>query len=173
MQKMPFGENAIVAIAMYSGYNQEDSVILNRGSLKRGFMRGLYYSVYKDEEHRNVASGREERLPSLVRMRREATRTRSYHAVQDNGIPMKNAMLQENDVVIGKVVNLRNDPHGFQYKDLSTTHKSAEPCRVDGVWQDKNSDGYPFVKVRVCLGAYSDRLAISLRRGVPRRVRWV
>ncbi len=149
MHKMPFGENAIVAIACYSGYNQEDSVILNRNSLKRGFMRGLYYSMYKDEEHRNVASGREERF---ARARRESTRgykNTSYHAIQDNGIPIKNSIIQENDVIIGKVVNLRNDPHGFQYKDLSTTHKSAEPCRVDAVWQDKNSDGYPFVKVRV------------------------
>ena len=149
MPKMPFGENAIVAIACYSGYNQEDSVILNRNSLKRGFMRGLYYSVYKDEEHRNVASGREERF---ARPRQESTRgykNTSYHAIQENGIPAKNSIIKENDVVIGKVVNLRNDPHGFQYKDLSTTHKSAEACRVDGVWQDKNSDGYPFVKVRV------------------------
>ena len=150
MPKMPFGENAIVAIACYSGYNQEDSVILNRNSLKRGFMRGLYYTMYKDEEHRNVASGREERF---ARPRQESTRgykNTSYHAIHDNGIPQKNAIIQENDVVIGKVVNLRNDPHGYLYKDLSTTHKSAEACRVDGVWQDKNSDGYPFVKVRVC-----------------------
>ena len=150
MHKMPFGENAIVAIACYSGYNQEDSVILNRNSLKRGFMRGLYYTMYKDEEHRNVASGREERF---ARARQESTRgykNTSYHAIHDNGIPQKHSILQENDVVIGKVVNLRNDPHGYLYKDLSTTHKSAEPCRVDGVWQDKNSDGYPFVKVRVC-----------------------
>jgi DNA-directed RNA polymerase II subunit RPB2 len=150
MPKMPFGENAIVAIACYSGYNQEDSVILNRNSLKRGFMRGLYYTMYKDEEHRNVASGREERF---ARARQESTRgykNTSYHAIHDNGIPQKNAIIQENDVVIGKVVNLRNDPHGYLYKDLSTTHKSAEACRVDGVWQDKNSDGYPFVKVRVC-----------------------
>lgn len=149
MQKLPFGENAIVAIACYSGYNQEDSVILNRNSLKRGFMRGLYYSVYKDEEHRNVASGREERF---AKPRQETTRgfkNTSYHAVGENGIPIKHSIVGENDVLVGKVVNLRNDPHGFQYKDLSTTHKSAEPCRVDGVWQDKNSDGYPFVKVRV------------------------
>lgn len=149
MEKLPFGENAIVAIACYSGYNQEDSVILNRNSLKRGFMRGLYYSVYKDEEHRNVASGREERF---AKPRQEATRgfkNTSYHGVSENGIPVRNAIVQENDVVIGKIVNLRNDPHGFQFKDLSTTHKSAEPCRIDSVWQDKNSDGYPFVKVRV------------------------
>jgi len=57
--------------------------------------------------------------------------------------------LQENDVVIGKVVNLRNDTAGYSYRDASTTHKNSEACRIDGVWQDKNSDGYPFIKVRV------------------------
>jgi DNA-directed RNA polymerase II subunit RPB2 len=149
MEEMPSGSNAIVAIACYSGYNQEDSVILNRGSLNRGFMRGLYYTVYKDEEHRNVASGREERFS---KPRQETTRgykNTSYAAIHENGIPIKHSVVQENDVVIGKVVNLKSDPHGFVYRDLSTTHKSSETARIDGVWQDKNADGYPFVKVRV------------------------
>jgi len=149
MEEMPCGANAIVAIACYGGYNQEDSVILNRGALNRGFMRGLYYTVYKDEEHRNVASGREERFS---KPRQESTRgykNTSYSALQDNGIPQKHSIVHENDVVIGKVVNLKSDPHGFLYRDLSSTHKNAEAARIDGVWQDKNSDGYPFVKVRV------------------------
>jgi DNA-directed RNA polymerase II subunit RPB2 len=73
----------------------------------------------------------------------------SYAAIGENGIPLLNAMVQENDVVIGKCVNLRNDQAGYAYRDASTTHKNTEPCRIDGVWTDKNSDGYPFVKVRV------------------------
>jgi DNA-directed RNA polymerase II subunit RPB2 len=149
MQEMPSGCNSIVAIACYSGYNQEDSVILNRGSLNRGFMRGLYYTVYKDEEHRNVASGREERFSKPKQESTRAYKNTSYAAVHENGIPVKNSIVQENDVLIGKVVNLRNDPHGYLFRDLSTTHKNCEPARIDGVWQDKNSDGYPFVKVRV------------------------
>ena len=149
MNEMPSGCNSIVAIACYSGYNQEDSVILNRGSLNRGFMRGLYYTVYKDEEHRNVASGREERFSKPKQESTRAYKNTSYAAVHENGIPVKNSIVQENDVLIGKVVNLRNDPHGYLFRDLSTTHKNCEPARIDGVWQDKNSDGYPFVKVRV------------------------
>jgi DNA-directed RNA polymerase II subunit RPB2 len=148
-EDMPFGCNAIVAIACYSGYNQEDSVIINRDAMNRGFMRGLYYTMYKDEEHRNIASGREERF---MKPRHESTRgykSSSYAAMDDSGIPRRNAVLQENDVVIGKVIHLRNDPHGYLYRDVSTTHKSSESCRVDNVWQDKNSDGYPFTKVRV------------------------
>ena len=149
MHEMPYGMNAIVAIACYGGYNQEDSIIMNKSSVQRGCMRGLYYTMYKDEEHRNVTSGREEKFMKPMKHNTRKYKNTSYHAVNENGIPILNATLQENDVVIGKVVNLRNDPAGYSYRDASTTHKNMEPCRIDGVWQDKNSDGYPFVKVRV------------------------
>jgi DNA-directed RNA polymerase II subunit RPB2 len=147
--EMPSGDNIMVAIGCYGGYNQEDSVILNKGAINRGLFRTLYYTIYKDEEHRNIASGKEEKF---VRPRRENTRgfkTSSYHAVGDNGVPILNAIIKENDVVIGKVTSIKNDANGYQYRDSSSTHKNSENCRVDGVWQDRNSDGYPFVKVRV------------------------
>jgi DNA-directed RNA polymerase II subunit RPB2 len=149
MHEMPYGMNAIVAIACYGGYNQEDSIIMNRSSVQRGFMRGLYYTMYKDEEHRNITSGREEKFMKPMKHLTRKYKNTSYAGVSDSGIPILNATLQENDVIIGKVVNLRNDSAGYAYRDASTTHKNTEPCRVDGVWQDKNSDGYPFVKVRV------------------------
>jgi len=149
MHEMPAGMNAIVAIACYGGYNQEDSIIMNRSSVNRGFMRGLYYTMYKDEEHRNVTSGREEKFMKPQKHATRKYKNSSYAAIGENGLPILNATLQENDVVIGKVVNLRNDTAGYAYRDASTTHKNTEPCRIDGVWQDKNSDGYPFIKVRV------------------------
>ena len=148
LQEMPFGYNAIVAIGIYSGYNQEDSVILNRGALDRGLFRSLYYTIYKDEEHRNVASGKEEKFAKARRENTRGFKNSSYHAVQENGMPAVNSIIQANDVIIGKVTNLKQDSHGYTFRDSSTTHKGAEACRVDGVWQDKNSDGYPFIKVR-------------------------
>ena len=148
MHEMPFGMNAIVAIACYGGYNQEDSIIMNRSAVRRGLFRGLYYTMYKDEEHRNVTSGREEKFMRPMKHNTRKYKTTSYAAIGDNGIPILNATLEENDVVIGKVVNLRNDQSGYAYRDASTTHKNTEPCRIDGVWTDKNSDGYPFIKVR-------------------------
>lgn len=147
--EMPFGTNAIVAIGIYGGYNQEDSVILNKSAVNRGLFRSLYYTMYKDEEHRNVTSGKEEKFMKPQRATTRGFKTSSYQAIQDNGLPRVGTTLQENDVVIGKVTNLKQDPNGYAYRDSSTTHKNSEACRVDGVWQDKNSDGYPFVKVRV------------------------
>ena len=148
MHEMPFGMNAIVAIACYGGYNQEDSVIMNKSAVERGFFRGLYYGMYKDEEHRNVTSGREEKFMKPQKHTTRKYKNTSYEAISESGLPIINSVLQENDVVIGKVVNLRNDAAGYAFRDASTTHKNSEPCRIDGVWQDKNSDGYPFIKVR-------------------------
>ena len=42
---MPAGENCIVAIASYSGYNQEDSIILNKSSINRGFLWVLFIKI--------------------------------------------------------------------------------------------------------------------------------
>jgi DNA-directed RNA polymerase II subunit RPB2 len=148
-EDMPFGMNAIVAIGIYGGYNQEDSVILNKSAVNRGLFRTLYYTMYKDEEHRNVTSGKEEKFMRPSRDNTRGFKTSSYHAVREDGLPAVGAIIQENDVVIGKVTNLKQDANGYAYRDSSTTHKNSETCRVDGVWQDKNSDGYPFVKVRV------------------------
>jgi len=149
MQEMPFGMNAIVAIACYGGYNQEDSIIMNRSAVNRGLFRGLYYTMYKDEEHRNVTSGREEKFMRPQKHNTRKFKNTSYAAINENGIPILHAPIEENDVIIGKVVNLRHDTAGYAFRDASTTHKNAESGRIDGVWQDKNSDGYPFVKVRV------------------------
>ena len=149
MQEMPFGMNAVVAIACYGGYNQEDSIIMNRSAVNRGLFRGLYYTMYKDEEHRNVTSGREEKFMRPQKHNTRKFKNTSYAAVNENGIPILHATIGEEDVVIGKVVNLRHDTAGYTFRDASTTHKNAESGRIDGVWQDKNSDGYPFVKVRV------------------------
>ena len=148
MHEMPFGMNAVVAIACYGGYNQEDSIIMNKSAVARGFMRGLYYGMYKDEEHRNVTSGREEKFMRPAKHNTRKYKNTSYAAISDSGLPILHSTIQENDVVIGKVVNLRNDSAGYAFRDVSTTHKNAETCRIDGVWQDKNSDGYPFIKVR-------------------------
>ena len=46
---LPSGQNAIVAIATYSGYNQEDSIIMNQSSIDRGLFRTVFYRTYKEE----------------------------------------------------------------------------------------------------------------------------
>lgn len=50
ISELPAGINAIVGIATYTGYNQEDSLVLNKSSVDRGFFRSIYYRSYRDEE---------------------------------------------------------------------------------------------------------------------------
>ncbi|VDO69019.1 unnamed protein product [Schistosoma margrebowiei] len=52
-RELPAGINAIVAIATYTGYNQEDSVIINESAIQRGFFRSEFYRTYKDQETRH------------------------------------------------------------------------------------------------------------------------
>jgi DNA-directed RNA polymerase II subunit RPB2 len=53
----PAGENAILAICTYEGYNQEDSIIMNQSAIERGFFRSLYYKSKIDSERINKGMG--------------------------------------------------------------------------------------------------------------------
>ena len=48
---MPIGSNPIVAMACFTGYNQEDSIILNQSAIERGLYRSAFYRTYKAEEN--------------------------------------------------------------------------------------------------------------------------
>ncbi|KAF4680415.1 DNA-dependent RNA polymerase II, partial [Perkinsus olseni] len=64
-RELPAGNNAIVAIMTYSGYNQEDSLIMNGSSIDRGFMRSVHFKSYMADEKRQGAQVVEEfRAPS-------------------------------------------------------------------------------------------------------------
>ena len=58
-EEHPYGVNAIVAIACYSGYNVEDAIIINRASLDRGMFRTTYFTVYESEEEIKTSGGKE------------------------------------------------------------------------------------------------------------------
>jgi DNA-directed RNA polymerase II subunit RPB2 len=58
-RELPAGINSIVAILSYTGYNQEDSVIINASAVERGFFRSVFFRSYKDQESKRSADQEE------------------------------------------------------------------------------------------------------------------
>ncbi len=154
-QEMPSGQNITVAIMTYTGYNQEDSVMLNRAFLQRGGFRSIFYRTYKDEEKKNQSSGEEERFfkpdPTLTRQMKNA----NYEKLAEDGFVPENHYVDNDDILIGKVVPLRissgtSVPAGTKkFRDVSRTMRNNEIGWVDKIFRNRNGEGYSFAKVRV------------------------
>ena len=154
-QAMPCGQNIIVAIMTYTGYNQEDSVMINRGSLDRGLFRSIFYRTYKDEERKNQSSGEEERFlrpdPTMTKQMKNG----NYDKLDETGFVPEQAYVDTDDILIGKVVPLRV-PTGMvipvgskKYRDVSRTMRNNEIGWVDRIFKNRNGEGYSFAKVRM------------------------
>ena len=152
---MMSGQNIIVAIMTYSGYNQEDSIMINRGCLDRGLFRSIFYRTYKDEEKKNQSSGEDEKFcmpdPKLTKQMRHA----NYSKLAADGFIPENAYVDNDDILIGKIVPLRV-PTGMvlptgskQFRDVSRTLRNNETGYVDRIFKNRNGEGYSFVKIRM------------------------
>jgi DNA-directed RNA polymerase II subunit RPB2 len=153
--KMLYGQNIIVAIMTYGGYNQEDSIMINRGALDRGLFRSIFYRTYKDEEKKNQSSGEEERFcrpdVALTKQLRHA----NYDKLADDGFVPEQTFVDNDDILIGKVVPLKV-PTGMvlpagskKFRDVSRMMKNNETGYVDKIFKNRNGEGYSFVKIRM------------------------
>jgi DNA-directed RNA polymerase II subunit RPB2 len=176
--EMPSGFNIVVAIMTYGGYNQEDSVMINRAALDRGLFSSVFYRTYKDEEKKNQASGEEERFckpdPALTKHIKMA----NYEKLGVNGFVPENTFVDTDDVLIGKVVPIRlravegaaaagvshsslasmsaaaaaatvEAAGGKRFRDASKLLRNNETGFVDKIYQGRNGEGFSFVKIRV------------------------
>lgn len=75
-EHLPAGHNAIVAIACYTGYNQEDSMMMNQSSIDRGFFRSIVFKTYKARRRRHWRIPHHHSLAQLARGSGAACRTR-------------------------------------------------------------------------------------------------
>ena len=153
---LPSGQMPIVAIACYTGYNQEDSLIFNQSAIDRGLFSSSFYRTYMDEEKKNSATLEDEKFckPQKYyangKIYTEKMSHGSYDKLDENGIAIVNSFVDGNDIIIGKVTMLKDSIEGEpKARDLSTSLRSNESGIVDKVYKNSNGDGYNFVKVRV------------------------
>ena len=151
LAEIPSGAPLIVAIMSYTGYNQEDSVLVNQGAIDRGMFSATIYHTEKDEDKK--INGDEE-----IRCHPDASKTKgmkfgNYDKLNQRGVMPANTFIENRDIIMGKVIPIkdnRNDPTKIvKYEDISRVYHTSEECYVDKSYIDSNGEGYCFCKVRV------------------------
>nr|AGW47783.1 RNA polymerase subunit 2 [Ganoderma lucidum] len=154
-RELPAGQNAIVAILCYSGYNQEDSVIMNQSSIDRGLFRSIYYRSYMDLEKKSGV----QQLEEFEKPTRDTTlrmKHGTYDKLEDDGLIAPGTNVNGEDIIIGKTAPIPPDSEELGQRtrthtkrDVSTPLKSTEQGIVDQVLITTNAEGQKFVKIRV------------------------
>jgi DNA-directed RNA polymerase II subunit RPB2 len=151
---LPSGINVIVAIACYTGYNQEDSLIMNRSAIERGLFRSSFYRTYTDQENEVIRVNRKLEVFSNINENLKKVRGLSqsnYDKLGSDGIVDVGTHVTEDDIIIGKITPIiakENTFNGPTYKDASTSIRYNESGIVDKVLISTNSDGNKFTSVR-------------------------
>lgn len=153
-RELPAGQNAIVAIACYSGYNQEDSVIMNQSSIDRGLFRSLYYRAYTEATKR-IGLQYFEEFAKPDRNRTLKMKAGTYDKLDDDGLIFPGTRVGGEDIIIGKTAPMDPDSEelgqrteAHDRRDCSIPLKSTESGVVDSVMVSTNDQGARFVRVR-------------------------
>jgi len=144
--KLPSGVNAIVAIMTHTGFNQEDSIMVNQSALDRGLFTSTYYKAMRDVCSKNHSTGEEEIFANPVPM--TSTKPYSYNKLNDDGFVSKNTYVNGNDVIVGKVMPKKVNGI-ITYQDNSLSMKPNDDGYIDMNYSGINSDGYKFCKIRI------------------------
>jgi DNA-directed RNA polymerase II subunit RPB2 len=169
---LPNGENLIVAIMTYTGYNQEDSIIINKSAVERGLFNLSYFKSYVSVEAEEVDATKQatERIyfanPNKkieegldIKMKAYA----DYSKLDDNGLPKINEYIQEDDAIVGKIYERvtyvsdsgkDNDVFAEQKKTISFESRTEIADKITSGFVDKvvvfrNSDGQNEAKIRL------------------------
>jgi DNA-directed RNA polymerase beta subunit len=145
--ELPSGVNAIVAIMTHSGFNQEDSVMINKSALDRGLFTSTYYKAFRDQCAKNHSSGEEEIFTNPTNIT-TIKPSFSYDKLDESGFVPKNTYVDGNDMLVGKVMP-RKIGGKNTYQDNSTAMKANDDGYIDYNYIGTNSDGYKFCKIRI------------------------
>jgi len=149
------GQNVVIAVMSYEGYNMEDAIVINRGSVQRGFARSTYFRPYETEELRYPGGLVDEIVIPEKDIKGYKSET-DYKLLEDDGIIYTGATVRSEEVITGKTSPPRflGELEEFSVtastrRETSTTLKHGDTGTVDTVIITENEDGNKIVKVRI------------------------
>ena len=148
-EEQPYGVNAIVAIMAYTGYNVEDAILINEGSINRGIFRTTYYSMYEAREESSKVSGLVNSKFANIEKNNviKIKPGYDYSYLDDYGLIKENTALDDKTIVIGKITsNLENKDVWF---DDSVKTKKGQLGFVDKSFITEGEEGFNLAKVRI------------------------
>lgn len=154
-QLHPSGQNVVIAIMPYEGYNMEDAVVINRGSVDRGLGRSTYFRPVVSEELR-YPGGLMDEICIPDKDTKGYRTEKDYRFLEEDGIVSAESKVQEGDVIIGKTspprfLNSMDEYNltGNIRRESSMTLEHGEKGIVDLVLLSENEEGNRLIQVRL------------------------
>ncbi len=149
------GQNLVVAISTYYGYNMSDAIVINKAAIDRGVGRSMFYKSYADEERRYPGGQRDRfKIPSATS--EGYMGEHAYAKLSEDGIIEPEMYVEEGDVLIGKVApprfleeNIGASGLEERTRDDSVVLKPGENGVVDSILFTETPGATRTVKVRI------------------------
>lgn len=153
--KHPSGQNVMVAVMSFQGFNMEDAIILNQGSVDRGLARSHYYRPVITEELR-YSGGLLDDIGVPSKDVKGYRSEKDYRFLESDGIIYPESKVGENDVVIGKSSPPRFLNAMDEYNLSANSRRESSMAMghgqtgiVDGVYLTENAEGNKLIQVRL------------------------
>ncbi len=148
----PAGQNLVVAIMTYDGYNMEDALVFNKGSIDRGVGRSFYFRPYAATEM-NYAGGLKDEIGIPEKDASGYKLEASYRYLENDGIIFPEAELNEGEVLIGKMsppkfLSEAREISVRTKKESSVMMRQEETAVVDAVFISEDEEGNKIVQIR-------------------------